>query len=87
MLTSRDILDEHPRRGDVFANGVLRLKPYWTKHAQSFHWATDEDDEEVEAGPRELFVEGLYIGTEGDEEDSDGEDDNSEHAMDVDRCW
>ena len=50
----------------------------------SFHWATDE--EEVEAGPREPFVEGLYIGTwPGDEEDSDDEEDDSRHAMDVDR--
>jgi len=85
LLTSRDVLDEHPRQGDLFVK-VLRLKPHWTTLAQSFHWATDEDDKEVEAGPHESFMEGLYIGKlPGDEEDSDeDEDDESEHDMDVD---
>jgi len=62
LLTSRDVL-EHPRQGDIFVKAVLRLKPYWTKLAQSFHWATDEDDKEVEAGLRELFAEVSTLGT------------------------
>ena len=35
--------DVNPRQGDIFARGALLLKPYWTKSAQSFHWATNED--------------------------------------------
>ena len=58
--------------------------PYWTKLGQPFHWATNEDDE-VEAGPRELLVEGLYTGTgPGGEAGGGDEDDDMKHAIDDD---
>ena len=73
LITSRDIVDEHPRQGDSFIGGVLRLKPYWTMQAQSFHWATSDGDKKTEGGPRQEFVEGVYIGNRlpGYEQDSD----------------
>ena len=63
LLTSRDVLGEHPRQGDNFIRAVLRLKPYWTELARSFHWATtDEDEHEHEhEHEREPFVVGLSI--------------------------
>jgi hypothetical protein len=60
LLASGDVLDANPRQGDIFARGVLQLKPYWTMRAQSFHWATGED-KKAEEGLCEPFTEGVYI--------------------------
>jgi hypothetical protein len=70
------LLTSGARQGDLFSRGFLRLKPYWTKSAQSFHWATGEDGK-AEGGLCEPFVEGVYVGAQlGNEEDSDDEDDD-----------
>ena len=91
LITSRDIVDEHPRQGDSFIRGVLRLKPYWTMQAQSFHWATSDGDK-TGGGPRQKFVEGVYVATPlGDRVGKDGanhtKDDakrNNDNSMTVD---
>ena len=59
LITSKDVVDEHPRQGDSFIRSVLRFKPYWTKQAQSFHWVTSDGDK-TGGGPRQQFVEGVY---------------------------
>ena len=65
-------------RGTSFPGVFLRLKPYRTKSAQSFHWATGED-RKVDGGLCEPFVEGVYVGDRlGNEEDSDDEDDDGD---------
>jgi len=58
LLTSRDILGEHPRQDDEFIEGVLRLKPYWTELAGSFHWATTDEDKMTTDEP---FMVGLNV--------------------------
>ena len=72
------LLTSGARKGDIFSRGFLRFKPYWTKSAQTFHWATGEDGR-VEGGLCEPFVEGVYVGSRlENEEDSDGEDDDGD---------
>jgi len=70
------LLTSGAQQGDIFSRGFLRLKPYWTMSAQSFHWATGGDGK-AEGGLYEPFVEGVYVGARsGNEEDSDDEDDD-----------
>jgi len=80
LITSRDIVDEHPRQGNSFIRGVLRLKPYWTKKDQSFHWATSDGDKTRE-GPCQKFVAGVYAATPlGDRVGKDDASHTKEHA-------
>ena len=72
------LLTSGARQGDIFSRGFLRLKPYWTKSAQPFHWATGED-RKVYGGLCEPFVEGVYVRARlENEEDSDDEDDDGD---------
>ena len=83
LITSSDIIDQHPRQGDTFVRAILRLKPYWTKSAQSFHWAMTDEDKKAGGGARESFVEGVYIGSRpGYENDPKATKDHD--SMDVD---
>ena len=43
LLSSRDFLGEHPRKGGPTLKAVRRMKPFWTGGDDCYHWVEHDD--------------------------------------------
>ncbi|RDB30774.1 hypothetical protein Hypma_005734 [Hypsizygus marmoreus] len=66
LVSSRDVLDEHPRVDEEHRKAVMHMKPSWSMTDGSFDWAIRDASHKSEPGNAPLqdppsTVEGVYI--------------------------
>lgn len=75
LLTSRSLINEHPRQEKMFREAVQQLKPTW-EYGSSYDWVSYADD----APPNQAWVlpddsqEGVVVEELSDEEDDSGDE-------------
>ena len=61
LLSSRDFLGEHPRKDAQTLEAVRRMKPFWNRGEDCYHWIEHDD---ILHGPVPLQEECLRVGNQ-----------------------
>ena len=71
LLSSRDLLAEHPRQTDVFLKAVKQQKPFWSRGTESYGWLDNVKALHSTSVTEQARVE---VGMDVDETDADETD-------------